>query len=137
MTHHAQETTRPDNRSDDGEAHFDFSPEVTQRCDRVVERYKIGELSKPNAVIELQRAIPRDGDDSNRFDQAFGSYFRIIDTYDGFRQGAASRTLSNVTLDRDRVEHRDPVQTTNEPAVASLTHKRHRTSDSEEDECHD
>ena len=72
----------------DQEPNTDPQRELAEACLAIVEHYRRGAVSKPQATVELHDAFPPTLDQDS-FVEAFGTYLKMLDNVDRFRDGAA------------------------------------------------
>ena len=104
----------------------ELNHEVTMNCIRITDKYRSGLIEKVPAILELQRAIPRD--DETTYLSALTVYIKVLDRYERIRAlGGQEET------DRVRAETAEPEQDDRQEDAAQAT-KRHRAPSSELDD---
>ena len=78
---------RPETQSGDehGQNDTNLTTEITQKCVAITEKFRSGVISKVNAFIDLQRAIPHDESDPSTHIKALEAYIRILDNFKRLR----------------------------------------------------
>jgi len=69
---------------------FGLEREVIDACLAVIQEYRSGEISKPQATLQLQELFPRTMEEPI-FLEAYGSYLGMLDNFDRFRDNALQR----------------------------------------------
>lgn len=62
-----------------------YDEALNRKCTDITERFRGGEISKTNATLLLQQAIPYNADDEATFEQALESYTRVLDNFERIR----------------------------------------------------
>jgi hypothetical protein len=76
-------------RGDREESHSSLAPEVSQKCLEIMQEFRTGNRDKASAILEIQDAIPHESSSDSQFRAAFGSYCRMLDNFERFRESAA------------------------------------------------
>jgi hypothetical protein len=112
-----------------------IQPDVVERCEKVVQEYRLGNVDKTTAILELTRAIPNDADKRELFDRAFRSYCSMLDSFERFREGAREKApvpvTTNGTQPSDTQE--SSAQIDLQAGGSAAADKRARSSEPEED----
>jgi hypothetical protein len=67
-------------------------PDVVEKCEKIVQEYRLGNMDKTTAILELTRAIPNDPDNREPFDRAFRSFCSMLESFERFREGVRGQT---------------------------------------------
>jgi hypothetical protein len=112
-----------------------FGAEVAKQCFEVVQRFRAGETSKVAAILDIQKQIPRESGDDNKFVQAFGSYCDMLDNFERYRSRAGERSQ---TIDDPELSPRREGAAGNEEQQEDVdrTSKRSRSPRDDDDDTH-
>jgi hypothetical protein len=83
--------TRPTVSSLDSSELSEEHRQTVERCTNIVQEFRTGSISKPKASWLLQRAIPHDGVDEDRFLSSYEPYFDMLDNFERYRNSNADR----------------------------------------------
>ena len=83
----SQDVQTQGNAGDDHEQRdVSFGADVTAKCIEITERFRSGVISKVQAILALQSAIPHDNE--HTYLQALGAYMRVLDNFERIRERA-------------------------------------------------
>ena len=119
-------STTPTGGDDIQTQQTELNHEVTTNCIHITNRYRSGLIEKVPAILELQRAIPRD--DKTTYLSALAVYVKVLDRYEQIRAlGGQEET------DRVRAETAEPKWDNRQEDTTRAT-KRHRAPSTESDD---
>ncbi len=117
---------------------FGLEREVVKACLAVVQEYRSGEVSKPQATLQLQELFPRTME-GPAFLEAYGSYLGMLDNFDRFRDnalqhGAATGDAEDPTPGAPEQPGPQDVTQVNRPAKRSRAVESDDGSEGDDDE---
>ena len=104
----------------------ELNHEVMMNCIRITDKYRLGLIEKIPAILELQKAIPRD--DKTTYLSALAVYVKVLDGYEQIHAPGGQEET-----DRVRVETAEPEQDDRQEDAAQVS-KQHRAPSSESDD---
>ena len=104
----------------------ELNHEVTMNCIRITDKYRSGLIEKIPAILELQKAIPRD--DETTYLSALAVYVKVLEGYERI-----SAPGGQEETDRVRAETAEPERDDRQEDAARAT-KQHRAPSSELDD---
>jgi len=87
----ASSSTRPSLESGNTQESFRLQAEVISKCIEIVQQFRAGKLTKPEASILLQQSIPGENIDETTFVAAYGSYLEMLNNFEQYQTGNSRR----------------------------------------------
>jgi hypothetical protein len=112
-------------------SHSTLSSDVSQRCTKIVEEFRLGNKDKLSAILDVQASIPHQSLDDSTLRSAMRTYLNMLESFETYRD----RSGHHPNYDRDVSEaggmgHRDeqqavPVEPTKRPHSAASSDEEH------------
>jgi len=112
-----------------------LDPQVSKKCIEIAQEFRIGRRTKVSALLEIQKTIPRESDSDEHFHVAFGSYSKMLDGFQRYRESAADRSRQS-GFDPGREGTLDPPEPGDAHKEPVGAPKRSRSVQSEDESDH-